>query len=112
MEWGSIETEVGRFRDAKLWPGGGRGWDWRETGTRHDPGILAADVEELIGHGAHKVILGCGQRGRLGVAEEAEAALRAAGVPWEIYESGEAIERYNRAAARAEPVGALIHTTC
>src|SRR5688572_3917860 len=49
--WGFIEIEgLGRFRDAKLWPGGGRAWDWRETGTDHRPGILSADVTELLDH--------------------------------------------------------------
>jgi len=27
MEWGQIITVVGNFKDAKLWPGGGRAWD-------------------------------------------------------------------------------------
>lgn len=47
LSWGSVDTEVGTFRDAKLWPGGGRGWGWNETGTDHVPGIEAADVEVL-----------------------------------------------------------------
>ena len=29
---------------AKLYPGGARAWDWRETGTRHRPGIQPADI--------------------------------------------------------------------
>jgi hypothetical protein len=33
LSWGRIEVEGGRgFKDAKLWPGGGRAWDWKETG--------------------------------------------------------------------------------
>jgi hypothetical protein len=40
------------FKDAKVFPGGAREWDWRETGTRHVPGIQPADVQELIEHGA------------------------------------------------------------
>ena len=32
--WGRIEVEgVGTFRDAKIFPGGAREWDWNETGT-------------------------------------------------------------------------------
>ena len=32
--WGYLEISgLGRLRDAKLWPGGGRAWDWGETGT-------------------------------------------------------------------------------
>lgn len=49
LSWGQIEVEGGiRFRDAKLYPGGSWEWDWRETGTQHSPGILPADVEELL----------------------------------------------------------------
>ena len=34
LAWGKIEVEgAGTFRDAKLFPGGAREWDWRETGT-------------------------------------------------------------------------------
>ena len=28
---------LGDGKDFKLWPGGGRAWDWRETGTHHRP---------------------------------------------------------------------------
>ena len=39
ISWGRMEVEgVGEAKDFKLWPGGGRPWDWNETGTRHDPG--------------------------------------------------------------------------
>jgi hypothetical protein len=49
LSWGRIEVEGGRtFKDAKLWPGGVREWDWNETGTRHRPGVQPADVEELL----------------------------------------------------------------
>jgi hypothetical protein len=34
VSWGHLEVEGGRrFKDAKLFPGGSREWDWRETGT-------------------------------------------------------------------------------
>jgi hypothetical protein len=34
VEWGRIEIEgVGEVKDAELFPGGGRAWDWAETGT-------------------------------------------------------------------------------
>ena len=49
ISWGRMEVEgVGSAKDFKLWPGGGRPWDWNETGTRHEPGIQPADVEELL----------------------------------------------------------------
>jgi hypothetical protein len=45
LSWGHIEVEGHPpFKDAKIFPGGAREWDWRETGTRHVPGIQPADV--------------------------------------------------------------------
>ena len=66
LSWGRLEIEgQGAFKDAKLYPGGAREWDWRETGTRHMPGIQAADVEELLEHGAQVVVLSKGVLARL-----------------------------------------------
>src|SRR4029077_14646613 len=53
LSWGHTEVEGHPpFKDAKVFPGGAREWDWRDTGTRHVPGIQPADVQELIEHGA------------------------------------------------------------
>ena len=61
LSWGRIEVEGGRtFKDAKLWPGGVREWDWKETGTRHRPGVQPADVEELLERGAEVMVLSKG----------------------------------------------------
>ncbi len=61
LAWGRMEIEgIGEGKDFKLWPGGGRQWDWRETGTRHVPGIQPADVEELIQNGCKSVVLSRG----------------------------------------------------
>lgn len=50
LSWGRIEVEgLGTGKDWKLYPGGGREWDWRETGTEHRPGIQPADVEIRAG---------------------------------------------------------------
>ena len=47
LSWGHLEVEGvdGSFKDAKLFPGGARAWDWNETGTNHEPGIQPADIE-------------------------------------------------------------------
>ena len=60
LSWGSLDVEGNSFRDAKLFPGGSREWDWNETGTRHVPGIQPSDVEELLEHGATVVVLSRG----------------------------------------------------
>lgn len=112
IDWGSIDTGAGSFRDAKLWPGGGRNWDWNETGTDHTPGIQPADVEELLDNGAETVVLGRGQQERLQVMDETLTAIEDRGAEAEVLESRRAVERYNELAGSGEAVGALIHTTC
>jgi hypothetical protein len=59
--------DLGMEKDFKLCPGGGRAWDWAETGTRHSPGIQPADVEELAARGATAVVLSQGMNKRLRV---------------------------------------------
>lgn len=113
LSWGEVRVQAhGTFRDAKLWPGGARGWDWNETGTHHTPGIQIADVEELVDHGAEWVILSRGQNRRLSVKDETLAWLAEQGVEAEVLESNAAVERYNELADADRPVGALIHSTC
>jgi hypothetical protein len=112
LSWGQVDVDAhGSFRDAKLWPGGARGWDWNETGTSHVPGIQVADVEELVGKGAERVVLSRGQNERLQVKGETLAWLEDQDVEVEVLESNAAVERYNELAGE-EPVGALIHSTC
>jgi hypothetical protein len=68
ISWGRMEVEgLGVGKDFKLYPGGGRAWDWAETGTRHSPGIRPADVEELVAHGATTVVLSLGMNKQLQV---------------------------------------------
>jgi hypothetical protein len=111
--WGEVVVEGhGAFRDAKLWPGGARGWDWDETGTRHTPGIQPADVEELIDHGAEVVVLAQGVHERLGVTDATHERLDEAGVAVHVLPTPEAVARYNELAEAGEAVGALIHSTC
>ncbi|MDQ3932061.1 MAG: Mth938-like domain-containing protein [Actinomycetota bacterium] len=112
LSWGSVETEAGTFRDVKLWPGGGRGWDWNETGTDHVPGVQPADVEDLLNHGAEVIVIARGQQGRLQVTDEALARIESQGVTAETLETHEAVERYNQLAEQGVAVGALIHSTC
>lgn len=113
LSWGRVEVE-GRdaaFRDAKLYPGGSREWDWNETGTRHVPGIGPSDVEELLERGANVVVLSRGIHGRLGVREETLRMLEERGVAVHILRTEEAVRLYNEL-REGEKVGALIHSTC
>jgi len=113
VSWGklAIEGRSSPFKDAKLYPGGASEWDWRETGTSHGRGIQPAAVEELLARGATVIVLATGYNGRLGVARKTTKMLEAAGVSCHIAETGEAVNLYNKLAAR-EPAGGLFHTTC
>ncbi|MFW6330281.1 MAG: Mth938-like domain-containing protein [Gemmatimonadota bacterium] len=110
--WGRIELDDGRtFKDVKLWPGGGREWDWTETGTGHRAGIQPADVDELLEHGAEVVVLAQGRLKALSVAEATVARLERAGVETVIAPTAAAIRRYN-ALRKERPVGGLFHSSC
>ena len=112
FSWGRLEVEgEGSFKDAKLYPGGAREWDWRETGTHHVPGIQPADVEELLDHGATTVVLSKGIWERLQVCPETLEMLRARGVATHVLETEKAVEHYNELCA-SEPVAGLFHSTC
>jgi len=72
VSWGRLEVE-GKgepYKDARLFPGGSRDWNWRETGTGHTPGIQPADVQELLDHGATVVVLSRGMAECLQVPRE------------------------------------------
>ena len=112
VSWGRIDVEgVGSGRDFKLYPGGGRAWDWTETGTHHKPGIQPADVQELLDHGSKVVILSRGRLLALLTCPETLQLLRERGIAYHIKETGAAVELYNQL-AETEAVGGLFHSTC
>ncbi len=113
LSWGRLEVDGqdSFFKDAKLFPGGAREWDWNETGTGHEPGIQPADVEELLEHGAIAVILARGFYERLQVCRETMQELEERNVPVYVEQTEEAVRLYNEL-SKSERVGALIHSTC
>jgi len=113
ISWGCLEIEDRDqpYKDAKLYPGGAREWDWNETGTSHAPGIQPADVEELLEHGAEAVVLARGMNKRLQVKPETLQMLDDAGVDTHVLQTEEAVERYNELRADRK-VGGLFHSTC
>ncbi len=112
LSWGHLEIEgAGAFKDAKLYPGGAREWDWRETGTHHVPGIQPADVAELLDHGAEVVVLSKGILERLRVCPETLDLLRDRGIAVQVLQTEQAVARYNELSRRAA-VGGLFHSTC
>src|SRR6476620_7057791 len=88
LSWGHIAVEgYPPLKDAKIFPGGAREWDWRETGTRHVPGIQPTDVRELIEHGARVVVLSRGIWERLKVCSETLEVLAKNGIEVEVLQT-------------------------
>ncbi len=112
LAWGKIEVEgVGILRDAKLFPGGAREWDWDETGTEHIPGIQPTDVRELLDHGATTIVLSQGMLNRLGICSETLELLKQQGVVVHVLPTQDAVDLYNEL-RKTEQVAGLFHTTC
>jgi len=113
LAWGRMTVDgLGTGKDFKLWPGGGRAWDWDETGTRHVPGIQPLDVAELIEHGATVVVLSRGMWRALQTERATMQLLEDRGVVAHLAETNQAVHLYNELADRGEAVGGLFHSTC
>ena len=112
VSWGKMHVDgLGPGCDFKLYPGGGREWDWRETDTHHVPGIQPADVRELLEHGSEIVVLTRGMQLVLQTCAETLELLSERNVLVHVEETKAAVELYNRLAA-TERVGGLFHSTC
>jgi hypothetical protein len=112
VSWGRMDVAgLGVGKDYKLYPGGGREWDWSEMGTRHVPGIQAGDVEELLAHGATVVVLSLGMDRQLHVDPSTLRYLEERGIEVHVLETGEAVKIYNDLADDVAVAG-LFHSTC
>jgi hypothetical protein len=112
ISWGRLQVEgLGAGKDFKLYPGGGRAWDWAETGTRHSPGIQPADVEELLAHGATTVVLSQGMNSQLQVHPATHCYLEQRSVTVQVAETREAVTIYNEL-THGTLVAGLFHSTC
>ena len=113
LSWGRIEVEgIGVGKDFKLWPGGGRAWDWRETDTHHVPGIQPADIRELLDNGSRVVVLSRGMLLMLRSCKETLDLLEENNAPVHIAETKAAAEIYNDLVLSGAAVGGLFHSTC
>jgi hypothetical protein len=106
-----VEGEAEPYKDAKLFPGGSREWNWRETKTTHKPGIQIADVQELPEHGSKVVVLSRGMAECLHVPRETLDFLKEQQIHVHVLPTQHAVSLYNKL-AQTEPVGGLFHTTC
>ena len=113
LSWGRMKVEgLGAGKDFKLWPGGGREWDWQETGMHHVPGIQPADVQELIERGIRTIVLTRGMLLRLQTCPETLELLKRKQITVHVAETKEAAGIYNNLAADGKAVGGLFHSTC
>lgn len=111
--WGTMTVDgLGGGKDFKLWPGGGRPWNWSEYGTEHDCGIQPGDVEEFFTHGCELVILTTGRMRSLRIAKPTLAVLKEKGIETIVVDTDEGIVLYNRYAEQGKAVGGLFHSTC
>jgi hypothetical protein len=115
ISWGEITIDSKSFskaKDCKLYPGGGRPWDWNETGTRHSPGVQQGDVEELVRAGATEVVLSRGMDLKLGVPDDTVQWLEGQGIKVHVAETRQAVDIYNRLVEEDVKVGGCFHSTC
>ncbi len=112
LSWGHITIKNDlKFKDAKLYPGGAKEWDWTETGTHHSPGIQPVDVAELTENGADVIVLSRGMLKRLKVCPGTLEHLEKKNITTHILPTKEAVILYNELRMN-HPVGGLFHSTC
>ena len=113
ISWGQMKIQgLGNGKDFKLWPGGGRSWDWCETGTHHEPGIQVADIEELLDHGASCIVLSRGMMLRLKTCPQTLHLLEYRDLAVQVAETRKAVRIYNRLVDQQRSVAGLFHSTC
>lgn len=116
VSWGKIEVDVdgtkSQFKDCKVWPGGAENWDWRLTGTQHQPGIQPADVSDIVDRGVEVVILSRGMQLRLETCDETVQMLKSKGIECHVEETKRAVELFNQLTRQGKRVGGVFHTTC
>ncbi len=113
LSWGSMEIEgLGHGKDFKLYPGGGKPWDWSETGTEHSPGIKPEDIEDLIEKNCEVIVLSTGMYSRLGVTESAKKLLDKKNIEYHILDTEKAVKLYNELVDKNKRIGGLFHSTC
>ncbi len=112
LSWGRMDVEgLGVGKDFKLFPGGGRLWDWALSGTAHEPGIRRRDVDDLLNYGATVVVLSRGMELRLQVPQLTVEYLEARSIVVKVAETREAVRIYNEL-AETTMVGGVFHSTC
>jgi hypothetical protein len=90
-----------------------REWHWDEYDMHHAPGITTGCVKELVEKGgANEMILSTGMNEMLGVSPETYEYLLSKRVPYAVYSSQEAVDKYNERVQGGARIGMLLHSTC
>lgn len=116
ISWGRIEVTAGgqtyQFKDCKVWSGGAKTWDWRLTGTRHQPGIQPSDIEEILEQDVEFMVLTRGMQLMLHTCPETEQMLRQRGIEYHIGHTQLAVHLFNDLIQQGKKVGGIFHSTC
>ncbi|MEJ1272839.1 adipogenesis associated Mth938 domain containing [Cricetulus griseus] len=90
------------YKDCKVWPGGSRAWDWRETGTEHSPGVQPADVKEVAEKGVQTLVIGRGMSEALKVPPSTVEYLQKQGINVRVLQTEQAVKEYNALVAQGQ----------
>ncbi|XP_022073530.2 mth938 domain-containing protein [Acanthochromis polyacanthus] len=114
LSWGlmTVEGSSAPYKDCKVWPGGSRTWDWRETGTDHCPGVQPADLEEVLKKGVDLLVIGRGMSEALQVPSTTLDFVQQKGVEVRVLQTEKAVAEYNKLAIQGAKVGGVFHSTC
>ncbi|XP_070826248.1 mth938 domain-containing protein [Chaetodon trifascialis] len=114
LSWGHMKVKgcSSSYKDCKVWPGGSRAWDWRETGTDHYPGVQPADLEEVLKKGVDLLVIGRGMSEALQVPSSTLDFVKQKGVDVKVLQTEKAVAEYNKLAGQGAKVGGVFHSTC
>lgn len=114
LSWGHMRVKgcTAAYKDCKVWPGGSRAWDWRETGTDHRPGVQPADLDEVLKKGIETLVIGRGMSEALQVPSSTLDYVRNKGVDVRVLQTEKAVAEYNSLAGKGAKVGGVFHSTC
>uniref|UniRef100_A0A8C5S7X8 Mth938 domain-containing protein n=1 Tax=Laticauda laticaudata TaxID=8630 RepID=A0A8C5S7X8_LATLA len=114
LSWGRMTVRgcPTTYKDCKVWPGGSRTWDWRETGTEHVPGVQPADVKEVLEKGVKTLVIGRGMSEALQVPPATVEYLKKQGIDVMVLQTEMAVKEYNTLVSQGVRVGGVFHSTC
>lgn len=99
------------YKDAKLWPGVSKEWDWSITNTRHNPGIQIADIREFL-DAVDVVILTRGMDLVLLVPASTIEYAEKLGKKVYVGQTKKMVKLYNKLVKQGKRVGGVFHSTC